>query len=162
MSYEYRPVKVRTANTRGSNTSQLAIRADDDSMPDESMPDDSPPGIQCRSLCGAAAGTTKRGWIELETRSLLVKRVFDPWPPLEGTEKAKNDWMKNACNELTPDQEIVPRWAQKSPGYASAVTAPLGDKAFRYGMQQICGCTMLFVVSRKRVYLGNEFYKPLK
>ena len=139
------------ANTRDRNISQLATRVDDDSMPD-----DSPPGCQCRSLCSADGGVAKRGWTEVETRALLVKRVFEPWPPLDNSNNGKDEWMINACNGLTPDQEIIPSWASKGLGYASAVTRPLGDKAFRYGMQQICGCTMLFVVSRRRVYLGND------
>ena len=63
--------------------------------------------------------------------------------------------MKNACNRLSPRQVVIPEWAQQDPGYASAVTAPLGDAKLRFGMQQICGCTMLFVVSRTRVYLGK-------
>ena len=139
------------ANTRDRNVTQLAIRTDDDSMPDNS-----PPGCQCRSLCSAEGGTAKRGWTELETRASLVKRVFDPWPPLDNSDNGKDEWMKHACDGLTPDQEIIPEWASKGIGYALAVTSPLGDKAFRYGMQRICGCTMLFVVSRKRVYLGND------
>ena len=69
--------------------------------------------------------------------------------------------MVEACNALTPAQEIIPPWAEKDPGYASAVTAPFKDTKFRFGMQQICGCTMLFVVSRKRVSLG-EYLKSLE
>ena len=84
-----------------------------------------------------------------------MKRVFDPWPPLDSTDKGKNKFMVDACDALKPDQEIIPDWAQESPGYASAVSAPFGKTAFRFGMQQICGCTMLYVVSHKRVYLGE-------
>lgn len=62
--------------------------------------------------------------------------------------------MIDACDALTADQEIVPAWASASPGYSSIVTQALGNQKIRYGMQQICGCTMLFVVSRQRVYLG--------
>lgn len=122
---------------------------------DATYPDDSPDGIECRSLCIAVSNPTKRGLGQLEPRNVLVKRVFDPWPSPQDGDDARNEFMTEACNALTPDQEIVPRWAQKSPGYASAVTAPFGTTAFRFGMHEICGCTMLYVVSRKRVYLGN-------
>lgn len=118
------------------------------------MPDDSPPGIGCRTLCGAASNPVKRGWRELDPRSALEKRFDDAWPPLGG-DKAKDSFMVKACNDLTPEQAIVPPWAEASPGYASAVSAPLGNTKIRFGMQRICGCTMLFVVSSKRVYLGK-------
>ena len=128
------------------------------------MLDDSPPGIQCRTLCGASPGTTKRGWTGLENRSSLVKRIFDPWPPLPGPkqtlDQAKDEWMVNACGALTPNELLIPAWAEGDPGYASAVTAPFGDTAFKFGTPGICGCTMVFVVSRKRVYLGNYGQTP--
>ncbi|KAL8776565.1 MAG: hypothetical protein Q9213_008222 [Squamulea squamosa] len=63
--------------------------------------------------------------------------------------------MVEACNALKPEQSIIPDWASEGPGYASAVTATLSGSKIRYGMQRICGCTMLFVVSRTRVYLGH-------
>lgn len=130
------------------NTTQLVIR-------ETSYPDDSPNGIDCRLLCSAVSNPTKRGWEQLEPRNGLVKRVFDPWPPLDSSDKGKDKFMVDACNALTPPQEITPGWAQKDPGYASAVTAPFRDTEVKFGTQGICGCTMLFVVSRKRVYLGE-------
>ena len=132
-----------------SNSSELIVRD-----VDVDMPDDSPTSISCRTLCSAATNPVKRGWRELDTRSALEKRFDDPWPPLGG-DKGKDSFMVEACNALTPEQEIVPPWAATSPGYASAVTATLGNTKIRFGMQDICGCTMLFVVSRKRVYLGK-------
>lgn len=132
-----------------SNSSELIIRDVDDDMLD-----DSPPGISCRTLCSAATNPVKRDWRELDPRSALEKRFDDAWPPLGG-DKGKDNFMVQACNALTPAQEIVPPWAATSPGYASAVTATLGKTKIRFGMQEICGCTMLFVVSRKRVYLGK-------
>ena len=118
------------------------------------MPDDSPLGISCHTLCSAISYPIKRGWIELEPRGELEKRYDQPWPPIGG-DKGKDDFMVQACNALTPDQELIPSWASTSPGYASAVTAPLDNSKVRFGTQEICGCTMLFVVSRKRVYLGK-------
>ncbi len=136
------------ADIENRNSSQLVIR-------ETSYSDDSPDGIDCRTLCSANSNLKKRGITQLETRNELRKRVFEPWPPLENTEKSRNEFMVKACNNLKPSEEIVPGWASEAPGYASAVTAPLGTTAFRFGMQGICGCTMLFVVSRKRVYLGK-------
>ena len=136
------------ANVKDSNATQLIVRQ-------TSYSDDSPDGIDCVSLCSAVSNPTKRGLERIESRNTLVKRVFDPWPPLDSTDKGKDKFMVDACNALKPEQDIVPDWASQSPGYASAVSAPFGNTAFRYGMQQICGCTMLFVVSRKRVYLGK-------
>ena len=135
-------------NIKDRNATQLVIR-------ETSYSDDSPDGIDCFSLCSAVGNPTKRGLENREPRYTLVKRVFEPWPPLDSTDKGKDKFMVEACNALQPDQEIIPNWASTSPGYASAVTAPFGKTAFRFGMQQICGCTMLYVVSRKRVYLGE-------
>ena len=118
------------------------------------MLDDSPLEIGCRTLCSAASNTVKRDWRDLDPRSALEKRFDDEWPP-PGDDEEKDRFMKNACDALTQQQAIVPAWAEAPPGYASAVTATLGNTKFRFGMQQICGCTMLFVVSRKRVYLGK-------
>ena len=90
-----------------------------------------------------------------------MKRDFsDPWPLLIDTEENRNDFMRNACDNLRPDQEMIPDWAQIDPGYALVVSAPFGEVAFRFGMQQICGCTILYVVSRKRVYLGECLQIP--
>ncbi len=118
------------------------------------MPDDSPSSISCRALCGAQTTNRKRVWQELEPRFSLVKRVFEPFPPLENTDKARDNWMVEAGKNLRIDQEVVPPWAEASPGYASMATAALAGKPLRFGMREICGCTMLFIVSRKRVYLG--------
>ncbi len=119
------------------------------------MPDDSPSSLSCRALCSAKTTNQKRGWLELEAQSSLVKRVFDPFPPLENNDRGRDLWMISACDKLKkPEQEVVPGWADANPGYASIATAALADQPVRFGMQQICGCTMLFVVSRKRVYLG--------
>lgn len=131
-----------------SNSSELIV-----SDVDVDMLDDSPPGIGCRTLCSAATNPVKRGWRELDPHSVLEKRFDGVWPP-KG-DPAKDAYMVIACDSLPPEQDIVPSWASDPPGYASAVTAPLGDTAIRFGMQRICGCTMLFVVSRKRVYLGK-------
>ena len=131
-----------------SNASELMVRDVDDDMPD-----DSPPEISCRILCSAATNPVKRGWRELDPHSVLEKS-FDVLWPLKG-DPARDAYMVIACNSLKPEQEIVPSWASDPPGYASAVTASLGDTAIRFGMQRICGCTMLFMVSRKRVYLGK-------
>ncbi len=133
-----------------SNSSELVVRD-----VDVDMLDDSPPGIDCRTLCSAATNPVKRGWRDLNPRSALEKRFDDVWPP-SGGDTGKDKFMRNACNALTPEQVIVPPWAEADPGYASAVTATLGNTKFRFGMQQICGCTILFVVSRKRVYLGKS------
>jgi len=132
-----------------SNASELVVRD-----VDVGMPDDSPPGIGCRTLCSAVTKPVERRWIELDPRSALEKRFDDVWPPLGG-DKAKDKFMLDACEALTPEQEIVPPWAQSGTGYASAVTANLGNTKVRFGMRDICGCTMLFVVSHKRVYLGK-------
>ena len=133
-----------------SNYSELVIRDDD-----VDMPDDSPAQINCRTLCSASTNPTKRDWAELDYRGALEKRFDQPWPP-KGDDNGRDTFMKDACDSLKkPDEEIIPDWASKFPGYASAVTAPLGDQKRRYGMQEICGCTMLFVVNHKRVYLGK-------
>lgn len=132
-----------------SNASELVVRD-----LDVAMPDDSPPGIGCRTLCSAVRSSVKRGWTGFDPRSTLEKRFDDAWPPLGG-DKGKDDFMVRACNALKPEEEIIPPWAQSGPGYASSVTAPLSNTKVRFGMQEICGCTMLFVVSRKRVYLGE-------
>ena len=136
-----RPGSHLVFNINDRNTTQLVIR-------ETSYPDDSPDGIDCLSLCGAVSNPTKRGWEHLEPRNGLVKRVFDPWPPLDNSDKGKDKFMVIACDALTPAQAITPGWAEEPPGYASAVTAPFGTTAFRFGTQRICGCTMLFVVSR--------------
>ena len=133
-------------NVKDRNATQLVIR-------ETSYPDDSPDGIDCISLCSAVSNPTERGLKQIEPRYTLVKRVFDPWSPL--TDRGKNKFMVNACKALEPDQKIIPEWASTPPGYASAVSAPFGTSAFRFGMNQICGCTLLYVVSRKRVYLGE-------
>jgi len=129
------------------------------------MPDDSPSSLSCRALCSAKTTNQKRGWQELEPlepRSSLVKRVFDPFPPLENNEKGRDKWMIKACDNLRkPEQEVVPGWGDANPGYALNATAALAGQPVRFGIQQICGCTMLFVVSRKRVYLG-VFPSPAK
>ena len=135
-------------NVKDRNATQLVIR-------ETSYSDDSPDGIDCRSLCSAVSNPTKRRLEQIEPRYTLVKRVFDSWPPLDSTNKGKDKFMVDACDALKPEQEIIPEWASTSPGYASAVSAPFEKTAFRFGMQQICGCTMLYVVSRKRVYLGE-------
>ena len=135
-------------NVKDRNATQLVIR-------ETSYSDDSPDGIDCKSLCSAVSNPAKRGLEQLEPRYTLVKRVFDPWPPLDSSDKGKDKFMVDACNALELEEEIIPGWAQEPPGYASAVSAPFGKTAFRFGMQQICGCTMLFVVSHKRVYLGE-------
>lgn len=118
------------------------------------MPDDSPSSISCRALCGAQVLNRKRVWQGLGPRFPLVKRVFDSFPPLANTDKGKDEWMVEASDNLKPEQDVVPPWAEASPGYASMATAALADKPFRFGMREICGCTMVFIVSRKRVYLG--------
>ena len=143
-----RPGSHLILNINDRNTTQLVIR-------ESSYPDDSPDGIDCLSLCSAVSNPTKRRWEQLEPRNDLVKRVFDPWPPLDNTDRGRNQFMVAACNALTPAEEVIPPWAGEYPGYASAVTAPFGTTSFRFGMQRICGCTMLFVVSRMRVYLGE-------
>lgn len=117
-----------------SNSSELIV-----SDVDVDMLDDSPPGIGCRTLCSAATNPVKRGWRELDPHSVLKKRFDGVWPP-KG-DPAKDAYMVIACNSLQPEQEIVPSWASDPPGYASAVTAPLGDTAIRFGMQRICGET---------------------
>ena len=89
------------ADIQKRNVSQLMIR-------ETSYPDDSPDGIDCRTLCSAVSNPTKRRITQLGTRNELAKRVFDPWPPLADTEQAKNDFMIDACNALTPAQEIIP------------------------------------------------------
>ena len=132
-----------------SNSSELVVRDDD-----VSMLDDSPPGIGCRTLCSAALKPIKRDWRDLNPRSALEKRYDDVWPPLGG-DKGKDRFMVDAFSVLRTDQAIVPKWAEAGRGQASAVTATLGNTKIRFGMQHICGCTMLFVVSRKRVYLGK-------
>ena len=116
------------------------------------MPDDSPPGFGCRSVCGTSTPSSKKKR-HLEARSLLQKRVFDPFPPLENTQKARDQYMITHVDALTPEQEIVPD--QATDDYATAVTAPLGTTPVTYGMAQICGCTWLAVISQKRVYLGK-------
>ncbi|KAL6719513.1 hypothetical protein ACLMJK_003754 [Lecanora helva] len=64
--------------------------------------------------------------------------------------------MIQACDALTPDQEILPSASYTDGNYhATAVTAALGDTAFTYGMQRICGCTWLYVVSHLQVYLAH-------
>jgi len=64
--------------------------------------------------------------------------------------------MITATDGLLPNEEIVPYWASApGSGYASIVTQPLGNAALRFGVQQLCGCTMLLVVSRHRGYLGE-------
>ena len=136
------------SNVRSRNATQLIIR-------ETSYSDDSPDGIDCVSLCSAVSNPIKRGLEQIEPRYILEKRVFTEWPPPDPTNQGRNNFMVNAFKALRPDQEIVPDWAETGDGYASAVTAPLGQTSFRYGMQRICGCTLLFVVSRKRVYLGE-------
>ena len=132
-----------------SNSSEFVVR-----NVDVDMLNDSPLGNSCRTLYSAATNPVKRDWGELDPRSALEKRFDVLWHSLAGV-KGKDNFMVQACNALTDDQEIVPRRAATSPGYASAVTRLLGNTKFRFGMQEICGCTMLFVVSRKRVYLGK-------
>ena len=150
----YKTVGVRShvrhviPNDKDRNATQLVVR-------ETSYSDDTPDGIDCLSLCSAVSNSIKSGLEQIEPRHTLVKRVFEPWPPIDSTDKGKNDFMVDACSALKPHQEIIPDWASTSPGYASAVSAPFGKTAFRFGMQQICGCTMLYVVSRKRVYLGE-------
>lgn len=68
--------------------------------------------------------------------------------------------MIEGCDELKTDEQVVPGWAEVAPGHATEATAELGDKQVRLGMQQICGCTMLFMVNRKRVYLGKTNQSP--
>lgn len=91
-----------------------------------------------------------------------MKRVFDPFPPLDNTNNGRDQFMIQACDGLSGDEEVVPSWASDDPGWASIATKEIGDTAFRMGMQEICGCTMLYVVSRKRVYLGKVSHGSLR
>lgn len=117
------------------------------------MADDSPPGFGCRTVCSAGTSSTssKR---QLEDRSLLHKRVFDPFPPIPNTQKARDQYMITHVAALVTGQEIVP-FQPNVQDYATAVTSALGTTAFPFGMRGICGCTWLAVVSQKRVYLGK-------
>jgi len=122
--------------------------------------DDSPDGIDCRTLCSAETvsspnSPSKRGWVRLNLEYGLVKRFDEPWPPVDNTDEAKNKFLINAYAGLRPEQEIIPDWADDHPGYSSSVTATFGNTKIRFGMSEICGCTMLFVVSHSRVYLGK-------
>jgi len=122
--------------------------------------DDSPDGIECRTLCSVETvsrsnSPSKRDWIILNPEGGLVKRFDEPWPPLENTDKGRDKFMLNAFRALRPEQEIIPEWADVNPGYSSSVSAALGNTKIRFGMSEICGCTMLFVVSHSRVYLGK-------
>lgn len=115
----------------------------------------------CRAFCSAANRPGKRNLIRLDPRSAVDKRwdKEQDWPA-EGTDKEKDDFMIKGCDGLKTDEEVVPGWAEVAPGHATEATAELGDKPVRFGMQQICGCTMLSVVSRKRVYLGKTTQSP--
>ena len=117
------------------------------------MADDNPPGFGCRTTCGIGTPSTssKR---QLEDRSLLLERVFEPFPPIPNTQKARDQYMISHANALTTGQEIIP-YVDNADDYATAVTAALGTTTVTFGMQGICGCTWLAVISSKRVYLGK-------
>ncbi|CAD6594517.1 MAG: hypothetical protein ASARMPREDX12_009192 [Alectoria sarmentosa] len=130
---------------------------------DVPMADDNPPGFGCRTTCGIGTPSTssKR---QLEDRSLLLERVFEPFPPIPNTQKARDQYMISHANALTTGQEIIP-YVDNADDYATAVTAALGTTTVTFGMQGICGCTWLAVISSKRVYLGHywesiSFGKP--
>ncbi|KAF6237247.1 hypothetical protein HO173_004715 [Letharia columbiana] len=130
---------------------------------DGPMADDTPPGFGCRSMCGIATPSTssKR---QLEDRSWLQKRVFEPFPPTPNTQKARDQYMITHVDALQTGQEIVP-YVDNADDYATAVTGALGTTTVTFGMRGICGCTWLAVISQKRVYLGHyweslSFGKP--
>lgn len=119
------------------------------------MVDDTPPGFGCRSMCGIGTPSTssKR---QLEDRSWLQKRVFEPFPPTPNTQKARDQYMITHVDGLQTGQEIVP-YEDNVDDYATAVTGALGTTTVTFGMRGICGCTWLAVISQKRVYLGKIF-----
>jgi len=75
--------------------------------------------------------------------------------------------MVRKCNALTEDEAIIPDSSQdktKTKGDSTAVSAKFSDystKPVRYGMQGIYGCTMMFVISRNAVYLGEWKISPM-
>lgn len=83
---------------------------------------------------------------------------FLQWPS-KGTNEEKDYFMIQACNTLTPNENIVPDWARQDDTYVSAKTAPLGSDRIRFGMDEVCGCAVLFVKSQKRVYIGKPAEK---
>ena len=137
-----------------SNASQLVARATND---------DVPPFASCRYFCGqdfddsSGASNDKRSLAASNpnAKGVLAKRAFDEWPAVDTGRGSRNVYMRNAFANLEPDEAVVPGWAEGHPGFNTIVTKPLGNQKFRFGMQQICGCTMLFVMSRRRVYLGR-------
>ena len=39
------------------------------------------------------------------------------WPS-DGTDEEKDDFMIRACNDLTPNENIIPAWARQEDAYA--------------------------------------------
>ena len=122
--------------------------------------DEDPSSSPCDSVCvytGPVSTGQKRSLVESDPRTSLWKRLFDFWPD-ENDVKGRDTFMVVGCNGLKAGEEIIPDDTQdkaKSKGESTAVSSLLQNSAFKFGMQQIYGCTMLFIVSHQRVYLGK-------
>lgn len=110
------------------------------------------------NICSSPYIPNTRKYLQERRSSDISDISIDrPLPfPAVGSNEEKDFYMIQACNSLTPNQNIVPEWARQDDMYASAKTAPLGSHRLRFGMDEVCGCTILFVKSQKRVYIGKS------
>ena len=126
----------------------------------EDVGDISDPGSTlCEPVCTYADPTE---WPKSQNKRALIdqglslaKRVLQIW---DLTEEGKNKYMVETCHALTEIESNIPYSSQDeklTKGDSTAVSATIGDRTIRFGMSRICGCTMIFIVSRNAVYLGK-------
>ena len=133
----------------------MLLPRDNDDVGDISDPGSTP----CEPVC---TYTGPIDWAKSQNKRALIdqgltltKRFLDIWPMTEGD---KNQYMLRTCDGLKQTESIIPdssQDSQRTRGDSTAVSAAFGDKTIRFGMSRIYGCTMMFIVSRNAVYLGE-------
>ncbi|MCJ1275967.1 hypothetical protein MMC21_003772 [Puttea exsequens] len=116
---------------------------------------DPPP---CLVPCAPKPAPTTAQKRSLNPRSVL-KRALPDWPATnsKADDKKKDTFMVDGCSALTDAEAIVPDNTQVGTrfGESTAKSVAIAGDSVRLGMQQIHGCTMLYILSRKRAYIGH-------
>ena len=116
---------------------------------------DPPP---CLVPCAPKPAPTTAQKRSLNPRSVL-KRALPDWPATnsKADDKKKDTFMVDGCSALTDAEAIVPDNTQVGTrfGESTAKSVAIAGDSVRLGMQQIHGCTMLYILSRKRAYIGG-------
>ncbi|KAF2434572.1 hypothetical protein EJ08DRAFT_471811 [Tothia fuscella] len=84
----------------------------------------------------------------LGANMFLLKRVMVMPTSLVGA--TMGQFMLDKIGDAAP---IV--WATGSRETATATLAQLGDQSLSFGVRHIVGCTVMFIISRKGVYVGH-------